>query len=311
MKRLRDAWLTPMPAERLALVRILVGLFALIYLLSRIPNLLTLAEFSASQFFPVGPVSVLSAPLPGWAVQASVALAVLSGVGFVLGAGFAVTGPLFALSFLGVMTYRSSWGMVFHTENLLALHLLLLGVGRSADALSVDAKRRALNVAEPSAEYGWVLRAMSVVTVVAYALAGVAKLKLAGGPWLEGELLRRQIAYDNLRKLELGTSVSPLGPWIVRHAWLFPPLAILTMVVELGAPVALVHRRIATVWALAAWCFHLGVLLMMSIAFIYQLSGVAYLSLFPVERGWQWLKQRRSGRRQSPAPSPDPERAPP
>lgn len=311
MKRLRDAWLSPMPAERLALVRILVGVFALIYLVSRIPNLATLAEFSASQFHPVGPVSVLSAPLPGWVVRATVAVAALSGVGFVAGAGFGLTGPLFALSFLWVMTYRSSWGMVFHTENLLALHLLLVGVGKSADALSVDAKRRALNVTEPSAEYGWVLRAMSVVTVVAYALAGVAKLKLAGGPWLEGELLRRQIAYDNLRKLELGTSVSPLGPWIVRHAWLFPPLAILTMVVELGAPLALVHRRLAAVWALAAWCFHVGVLLMMSIAFVYQLTGVAYLSLFPVERAWQWLKRRRSGRPQSPAPTRDPEGAAP
>jgi hypothetical protein len=41
---------------------------------------------------------------------------------------------------------------------------------------------------------------------------------------------------------------------------------------------------IGPVWVAAAWSFHVGVLGLMAIAFPYQLSGVAYLALLPVER---------------------------
>jgi Vitamin K-dependent gamma-carboxylase len=293
LKRLVSWWLTPMPAQRLALLRLALGALALGYLVIRAPHLVGLAEFPARQFQPVGLCAALTEPLPASLVMASVVLALLAGVAFVAGLGFALSGPAFALSFLWVTTYRSSFGMVFHTENLLALHLLLLGASRAADALSVDERRRNRTMPTPSAEYGWPVRALCLVTVLAYVLAGVAKLKLAGGPWLEGELLRRQIAYDNLRKLELGTEVSPLGPWLVRHRAVFPVLAVATMLVELGAPLALVRARVAKAWVAAAWGFHVGVLLFMSIGFFYQLSGFAYLSFFPVERGWQWLLARR------------------
>ena len=56
------------------------------------------------------------------------------------------------------------------------------------------------------------------------------------------------------------------------------------MVVELGAPLALIPGRIRYTWVAVAWAFHLGVLLLMAISFPYQLLGVAYLSFLPVER---------------------------
>jgi hypothetical protein len=296
MKRVVGWWLAPMPAPRLALLRITIGAMALGYLLIRTPHLVALTEYPAQQFHPTGLARLLTLPLPDSLVVGSVVVSLLAGAAFVAGVGFALSGPAFALGFLWVTTYRSSFGMVFHTENLLALHLLLLGASRAADALSVDERRRRRAPVEVSAEYGWAVRALCLVTVLAYFLAGVAKLKLAGGPWLEGELLRRQIAYDNLRKLELGTSVSALGPWIVRHPAVFPVLAVGTMLVELGAPLALFRRRIAAAWVAAAWGFHVGVVLFMSIGFFYQLSGFAYLSFFPLERGWQWLQDRRRQR---------------
>lgn len=302
MKSRVMAWcLAPAPAERLGCLRILIGLFALIYVAVRAGNLLSVVRFMPAQFEPVGLAVLLSAPLPAWLVQLSVALTLAAGLCFTLGLLFEVTGVLFGLLLLWVTTYRSSWGMVFHTENLLTLHVLLLALAPAADALSLDARRRSAAAPAIGASYGWAIRTLSLVTVIAYVLAGVAKLKLAGGPWLGGELLRTQIAYDNLRKIELGTSVSPLGPWLVRHQAVFAPLAVLTMLVELGAPLSLVHRRIAWVWVLAAWGFHVGVLLLMSIGFVYQLTGIAYLPFFPIERALAWVKRRRSsGRRQSP-----------
>ena len=296
MKRLVSWWLTPMPASRLALLRVAIGGIALVYLAIRVPHLLGLSHYTEPQFRPIGLSSFLTAPLSEAWLSVSVGISLLCGAAFVAGLGFALSGPAFALSFLWITTYRSSFGMIFHTENLLALHVLLLGASRAADTLSVDARRHGRPEPAPSAEYGWPVRALCLVTTLAYFLAGVAKLKLAGGPWLEGELLRRQIAYDNLRKIELGTDVFPLGPWLVRHRAVFPVLAIGTMLVELGAPLALVRARIGKVWVAAAWGFHVGVLLCMSIAFFYQLSGFAYLSFFPLEGAWQWWLARRRRR---------------
>lgn len=276
------------------MLRILVGCFALSYVAIRAGSFVSVAEFAPERFAPVGLASLLAAPLPAWLVQSCVALALATGLCFTLGCLFEVTGLLFGALLLWVTTYRSSWGMVFHTENLLTLHVLLLALAPAADVLSLDARRRGAPPPTPHISYGWAVRTLSLVTVIAYVLAGVAKLKLAGGPWLEGELLRTQIAYDNLRKIELGTWVSPLGPWLVRQKYVFPPLAVLTMLVELGAPLALVHRRIGWGWVLAAWGFHVGVLLLMSIGFAYQLTGVAYLSFFPIERALGRLKSFRS-----------------
>ena len=39
---------------------------------------------------------------------------------------YRVTAPLAALGMLWVTAYRNSWGMVFHTENLLVIHLAVL-----------------------------------------------------------------------------------------------------------------------------------------------------------------------------------------
>ena len=80
-------------------------------------------------------------------------------------------------------------------------------------------------------------------------------------------------------------------PNVLAHRWLFPPLAALSLLIELGAPLAILHRRVALVWALCAWGFHLGVLLLMAILFPYQLSGVAYASLFPLERAVARLRR--------------------
>jgi hypothetical protein len=292
-ERVLAFWFPALPARRLALLRVFCGAFALVYLLVRASNLLSVTDFEAERFQPVGALALLTQPLPAWLLQSSLGLGIAFGVAFTLGFRFAVSGPAFACLLLGLTTYRNCWGMIFHTENLLTLHVMLLAASPASDAFSLDARRRPPND-EPDGRFGWAVRAMSLVTVVAYVVAGVAKLKLSGGSWLGGELLRAQIAYDNLRKLELGTRVSPLGPWLVQRPGVFPFLAIATLFVELGAPLALRGRRWAAAWVAAAWGFHVGVLLLMSISFVYQLSGVAYLSFFPVERLLERWAARRS-----------------
>lgn len=276
-------WLTPVPATRLALLRILIGGFALLYLIVRFPALRSVARFDRIDFHPVGLATTLAEPLPAWLVTLPLLLALACAVPFLVGFRYRIFGPLFAALFLWVTTYRNSFGMIFHTENLLALQLLLLGLAPAADAFSFDARRLAA-APEPDGRYGWAIRAMMWVTVIAYVLAGLAKLKLAGFTWLDGELLRRHIAHDNLRKLELGSYHAPLGATLVRYSAPFQLLAVLTVFIELGAPIALFGRRLAIAWCLAAWSFHVGVVALMAIPFPYQLSLIAYAPFVEVER---------------------------
>ena len=66
--------------------------------------------------------------------------------------------------------------------------------------------------------------------------------------------------------------------------WIWRPVALATLVVELGAPVALLGGRWRNAWVASAWLFHVGTLALMAIMFPYPLSGVAFASLFPLER---------------------------
>lgn len=276
-----------MPAERLAVLRLLIGAFATIYLLARFTSFTSLSRFSAHEFDPVGPLFFMSAPLPA-AVLVAVTIATLAlSVAFTLGARFRVTGPAFAIAWLLLTTYRSSFGMKFHTENLVCLHALVLGFSPAADAVALDARNRPRP--EPHGRYGWAVRTLGLLTVVTYVLAGVAKLRLGGDGWFTGDVLEAQIAYDNLRKIELGSLHSPLGVALLSLPALFTVLAWLTLLVELGAPVALLGGRWAFVWSVFAWGFHASVLLLMMIAFAYPLSTVPYLAFFRAER---WLETR-------------------
>ena len=286
-----DAWLrAELPATRLAALRCLIGGFATIYLAIRVVHLISFLDFPARSFAPVGVINLLSAPLPPALVIGGVLLALPLGLAFTLGWRFAVTGPAFAAALLWVLSYRNSWGMIFHTENLMVAHVIVLGLARSADVWSLDA-RRAPPPEAPHA-HGWPVRLMALLTVATYFLAGVAKLRLSGLEWVSSDLLRNYIAYDNLRKLELGDAYSPLGAALVNRAWLFPPLAGLSLALELLAPLALLGPRLARVWSLGALGFHLGVLAVMAIFFPYPLLGLAFAPLFAAERLpiWRWLR---------------------
>ena len=301
-------WRAPAPAERLAAVRIVVGVFATAYLASRLPYWMSYARFDAHLFAPVGVVKILAAPLPALAVQLVTLATVLLAVPFTLGWRFRVTGPAFAVLLLWTLSYRNSWGMIFHTENLLVLHVLVLGVTGAADAWSLDAARGRDGAApgrpaRPDGRYGWPLRLLCAVVVVSYLIAGVAKLENAGLGWVWGDELRNHIAADNLRKVLLGDWSSPLAPLLLDQTWVFRLVALLSLIMEVGAPVALLGGRVAAGWAILAYAFHLGVVVLMMIFFPYQVLGVAYLPFFPAERPvgavGRFLVRRWNGQRSS------------
>ena len=111
-----------------------------------------------------------------------------------------------------------------------------------------------------SATYGFPIALASLVLVITYVIAGVAKLRYGGLEWVFGDTLRNHVAYAAARLDLLGGSPSPLAGWAVRLDGVWPFVAAATIVIELAAPLALLGGRIRTAWVLAAWLMHLGVL---------------------------------------------------
>ena len=113
---------------------------------------------------------------------------------------------------------------------------------------------------------------------------GRREAAIAGAASIDGEALRNRIAFDNVRKAVLGADIAPLATTFLSHGTALTAFCVATLAVELGAPIALLGGRIARGWALAAWGFHLAVVLTMNIWLIYPLVGFAFLSVLDVER---------------------------
>jgi vitamin K-dependent gamma-carboxylase-like protein len=272
----------PSPPERIAAVRVLVGLFGTVYVAARASYILDISALPSNRFEPVGIAASLGEPLPMWTVRALIAATILLGAAFTAGWRYRTLAPMYAVGLLAVTTYSNCWQHVAHTDNLLVLHTAVLAVAPAAGAWSLDARRVGLSP-PPQLGWGWALRLMSLLTVITYVLAGVAKLRHGGSVWVSGDVLRNLIAHDNLRKILLGDVHSPVGGWFVAHRWVFPPLALMSLAVEMGAPLALLGGRVRHVWVAAAWFFHVGVLALMAITFFYPLSGIAFASMLHPE----------------------------
>jgi len=288
------------PPERLAMLRILTGAFALVYLLVRLPVFVQLAD-RRNGFDGVGLAALLDGPVSGGVVDLVIAVSVLAGAGFVLGWQYRLTGPLFALGMLALGSYRGSWGQLLHFENLMVLYLLIVGLAPAADVWSLDARRRTQPdgpSTELSTRYGWPIALASLVLVVTYVIAGVAKLRYGGLDWVFGDTLRNHVAYAAARLDLLGGTPSPFAALGVRLEWVWPFAAAATIVVELAAPLALLGGRIRTAWVIATWLMHVGILAFMLIGFPMPLFLVAFAPLYRIERLWtrrpSWARRSSS-----------------
>lgn len=289
-------WFAEAPADRLAVLRLIVGTFSLGYLLPRLGMYLAMSRQQTDLFEPTGVVAFLPAPLPAGVFEGILFLTVLSNVAFLLGWRYRLTGPLFGGLLLVTLCYRNSWSMLFHNDNVLVLHALILGFAPAADAYSLDYWRShrlpgswltgRLGAGTPTSwAYGWPIRLMTTAAVATYFLSGVAKLAGPTGlDWATGRVLRDQIAVDALRKTVLGSTPSSAIDLLYDQSLLFVFIGAGTLVLELGAPLVLANRRVGWLWAGAAFLMHWGIFFIMGITFRYQMTGAMFASLFPVER---------------------------
>lgn len=284
-----DRWLlAPGPAERLAVFRVILGLYAFVYLVIRLPAFLAAARLS-NGFDPVGVLWFLDRPLPTTAMTALAVITPLVAIVFAAGAWFRLSGPVLAAALLTLATYRSSWGRLLYFDNLLVLHVLIVSLTPAADALVLSPKAgadhgssRSKPKPDPNTAYGWPLRLCALVTIATYVLAGIAKLRIGGIDWLGGSSLRSHVAYSAARFEVLGGSPSPIAGPLMDRLWLFTPAAMATIVLELGAPLALVPR-LRTIWVTGVWLMHAAIAGTMFVLFPYPLFLVAFAPLYRLE----------------------------
>ncbi|MEO9247970.1 hypothetical protein ABDK96_09780 [Citricoccus nitrophenolicus] len=270
---------------RPAVLRVATGVFSAVHNIRRRPMFRKLHAQDASQFTPVGVVKVLKKPLPPRLADGIFDAAQVVNLVSTLGVGHRVTGPLNAALQLWTISYRNSWTMLLHSDNMMTMHQVVLGTTRSADALSVDSLLRdgTLFPQRCARAYGAVPTALNVATVAVYFISGMAKVRgPLGLKWAGGDVLRGQIAVDGMRKDLFGTAKPAAGTALYQQKELFTLMAAVSLAVELGAPLSLVNRRLGQVFAVGAWGMHVGIRIVMGIKFKYNVSGVAYLPYFPL-----------------------------
>jgi len=152
-------WFAPAPPARLAILRVLIGAYALHYLHGRRRMLQRVGAGDPALFAPVGIVAALKRPVSPVALRAALDATETANVAFILGWRHRVTGPTFAALLLAVLTYRNSWSMIYHNDNVLVLHVVVLGAspGRRRPVTGLppcpaSAGRRSLRLADPADE---------------------------------------------------------------------------------------------------------------------------------------------------------------
>ena len=281
LRALADTFMPAAEPLRPAVLRIGTSAFSAFRNLRRRPMFRSLHAQDPDQFAPVGPVRVLSAPLPPRVADALFDAAQITNALALVGLGHRVTGPLNSLLQLWTISYRNSWGMILHNDNQLTLHQVVLGMSPAADALSADRLLRGA-LQRPRVldrAYGAPATAMNIATVAVYLISGVAKVRSPKGwAWASGSTLREQVATDAIRKEVFGSQAPAMAGALYRSAGPLGALSAMALLVELGAPVALAGRRTGQVFALAALGMHWGIRLSMGIKLALHERGCSRLS---------------------------------
>jgi len=270
---------------RPALARVATGAFTTWNNLRRRRMFHKLHAQDAATFKPVGPVRVLRRPLTPTIANALFDVAQATNVLATLGVAHRVIGPVNAALQYWTLSYRNSWGMIFHNDNTALWHQVILGTSRSADALSVDAlvRDKSLSPQRFDRAYGGIPTAMNLATCAVYFISGIAKIRSPQGwTWARGGTLRDQIAADAVRKEVFGATPPKAAAELYHARGFFTLAGIATLAIELGAPIALVNRRLGQGFSVAAWGMHVGIRGIMGIKFPYNTTGVAYVPFFPV-----------------------------
>jgi hypothetical protein len=184
-------------------------------------------------------------------------------------------------------------GKIHHFDGLLILIFGVLLFARTSDVLSLDARLFRRNApVQPSGEYRWPIRVIWLTFAIIFFSAGLSKLLASGTSWITTENMSVLLLKQQYPTSDPG----PIVDWgisIANSPWLYMPLAAITLVLEVGYPLALVNRYARWIFVPGMFLAQVGIRLLMGPSFIPFL--IANLFWVP----WDQLLMQR---RREPAP---------
>ncbi|HMO25566.1 MAG TPA: hypothetical protein PKB10_04790 [Tepidisphaeraceae bacterium] len=169
-----------------------------------------------------------------------------------------------------LLALPNQFGKVGHGDGILVFALLILMFSRCADAWSVDrllARRRGFPVHPivPGRDYFWPIQLVRLLTCVVFFAAGYAKLANSGWDWVFSNNLALV-----LRQHHVIPTINPVvdwGLWIADRAWVYQPMAFMTILVELALPLALFSKWARIILVPTMFSMQVGIALTMGVVF--------------------------------------------
>jgi predicted DCC family thiol-disulfide oxidoreductase YuxK len=282
-ERLEQHWFAPARVRDLAYLRIaLVGvLLAGSMWPGALDHQLRLTLLPAAWFEALPALKVLTAPLVwGWGVRPSALLVTsmwmlcgAAGLFALVGARTRLSLALFAYANTFLIAHAFSYGTLQHPQAPATIILFVLLLTPCGEALSVDSMRK--RVAESrrrgkfipradeatSANARWPLRLAQWLLVAAYLSAGVSKLVVGKGAWMNGYTMGYYLLLDGF-----GHQL-PLSVAIAHVHWLGVVSAVVTMTFELTFVVSVLWPRTFPVYGAVGTGLHTGIFLLMRAPF--------------------------------------------
>lgn len=183
---------------------------------------------------------------------------------------------------LYVMALPNNFGKTGHGDAVLVLAMFVMALSKCGDGWSMDALIRAWIRRDPrgsakpaSGEYRWPVRMVWLLSAMVFFGAGVTKLRWSGLAWVTSDNLSNTIMqhyYGSISRTPSG-----LGLWVAQHKLLCKIIAGMTILIEIGFPLALFSKAARWVLVPAMFLAQVG---------IYQLMGVLFLQFMFVYAFW-------------------------
>jgi hypothetical protein len=267
----RSWWFTPMPRNRVAVLRTIAYLFIPLDLFVLSSWTTLHGRLDGDLYRPLQIGRLLPLPTPDQTVVAVTRWGLVIAIVLALSGRLPrTTGWVIAVLYLEWSVIGMSYGKVDHDR--LGFHLLLFVLPTIGAAHWRDRT--------PDAAAGWIMRMAQVAAVATYFLAAVAKVRYGGWEWVDSSTMLRAV-------LRRGTS---FGDWFGDHPETLHVLQYLMLIGEFASPVLLVDGRLRRFGVYVAYLFHLGTYAALTIAFFPHL--VTLLSFLQLERLADLIERR-------------------
>jgi hypothetical protein len=198
--------------------------------------------------------------------------------------GFFTRFSIAASMMLGIylLGLAQNFGKSAHGEAVLVLMMGVLMLSRCGDAFSIDAllaARRGKPAPRKSGEYTWPIKMAWILLSLVFFSAGLTKLKRSGLEWITSDHMAIILLSHNYA---LRNPPTRLGLWIAKRAWRCHVLAALSLLTEVGFPLALTHRYLRAWFVISGLMMQAGIALTLGIWFSTFLC--MYLFFVPWDR---------------------------